>query len=369
MAWVTPTLLAISAASGLASAAMNSGRNNNQQLTQSAISGQGVADAAANKQQADMVQALINQRSIASQTDSSGTSLAYDPATNTWKTTLGKVPQQVQDSADQAAISRNTTDLRQAQFANEQSAKRAALAQPYADATRRDLESFKPMGYDQLTGLLQQQATNASNSTFSPLVADTLRSFARTGTSAGPVLGQIGRDASKNLRDSLIDAQIKGMTGADSINQSKRSGLEGAASNAQSLATPAFGYTNISASPYSTAMTAAATNRATGASTAPAYGASASNAAEKSLQDAYGNQEKNVPNTNYGTDVVTSSLNQLGTATGSGGSINNLISALTKNSTNSGDTLKKVQQLGEGGATPDALAKIYGTTGSAQMYP
>jgi hypothetical protein len=330
MAWSAAIAAAIGAAGAIGSSAINASRSNGQQIVQGEIAQRGTGDALANKYQADLIQQLINQRSIAGQTDSQGSSLAYDPGTNTWRSTLGAVPQQVQDASDQAAISRNTTDMRQAQEANAQSAKRATLAQPLADAARRNLESFRPMGSDQLTGLLEQQATNASNATFRPLVADTLRSFARTGTSAGPVLGQIGRDASSNLRDSLIDAQLKGMTGVDQINNSRRSALEGSAANAHALATPQFGYTNSSVSPYSNAMATAATARANTATVAPAYGAAAVNSAAKGVQDAYANQGKNVPDPNFDKNQQIGALENLTKMTGKGGAITNLIDELSK---------------------------------------
>jgi len=337
MAWSSAIAAAIGAAGALGSAAINANRNNDQQIQQSQIAGRGAGDAISNKYQADLIQHLINQRSVAGQEDSSGTSLMYDPGTNTWRTKLGALPQQVQDSSDQAAIARNTTDMRQAQEANAQSAKRATLAQPLADSARRNLESFRPMGSDQLVGLLQQQATNASNQTFKPLVADTLRSFARTGTNAGPALGQIGRDANSSLRDSLIDAQLKGMTGADQINQSRKSGLESSAANAASLATPQFGYTTNSTSPYSNQMAATLASRANVATTAPAYGAAAVNNAAKGVQDAFGAQAKAVPDTNFAANQQIAALNSLSTATGKGGSITNLIDALMKKPA-SGDT-------------------------------
>lgn len=368
MAWIAPTIAAVAA---LGSAAINSSRSNGQAIQQSGVNQQALNDAQNNYRNQQMIQALINQRSIAGQVDSQGTSLEYDPVLNQWVSKLGKLPEKVQTTADQASISRNTTDLKQAQFANQEAAVRASRAAPYADASRRELESFKPMPQDQLIGLLQQQATNASNATFRPLVQDTLRSFARTGTSAGPVLGQIGKDAASNLRDSLIDAQIKGMTGTDQINQSKRSGLQSAAQTGAALATPAFGYSSVNSSPYSTAMQSLLGQRATGAATAPAYGAGATNTANKQEQDAYGAYAKGIPDPNYGIEQMRSGLSSVNTAFGAGGAGKSLIDALTKNnSTNAGDTLGQVNALGAGGANPAALAKIYGEDlNQGFMYP
>jgi hypothetical protein len=330
MAWITPTIAAVGA---LGSAAIAASRSNAQQGQQADISNAALQEAANNRYQQSLIQALINQRSIAGTQDSAGTTMRYDPATNQWISQLGPLPQQAQTSADQAAISRNTTDLRQAQFANENAAVRAARAQPYADTTRRNLEDYRPMGSDQLIGLLQQQGTIANNNTFAPLVADTLRQFARTGTSAGPVLGQIGKDAATNLRSSLIDAQVKGMSSVDSLNQGRRQGLEGAATTAQSLATPAFGYSGISPSSYSNTMAQLAGQRASGAATAPAYGAGAVNAGETTLQGAYGKAAAAVPDPNTALNAAASGLKDFNTAFGAGGSGKALVDALTKRNT------------------------------------
>src|SRR3954471_4804161 len=237
MAWVLPTLTAVSAVAGLGSAALNASRTNNQAIQKSNYANAGLGEAEGNAQYMRMLSALINQRSIAGSVDEAGTSMRYDPATNQWVSELGALPKQAQTAADQAAISRNTTDLRQAQAANAQAAIRAARGEGYADTTRRDLEDFRPISGTDMTGLLSEQATRASNATYAPLIADTLRQFARTGTSAGPVLAQLGKGSADSLRDSLIEAQLKGMQNTDSINQNNRSALQGNAQTASGLST------------------------------------------------------------------------------------------------------------------------------------
>src|SRR4051812_13693297 len=134
MAWITPTIAAVGA---LGSAAIAASRSNAQQQDQSGLANAALSNAAANKHQQDLIQALINQRSIAGTEDSAGTTMRYDPATNQWISTLGALPQAAQTAADQAAISRNTTDVRGAQFANQGAAERASRAEPLADSARR----------------------------------------------------------------------------------------------------------------------------------------------------------------------------------------------------------------------------------------
>src|SRR4051812_19329705 len=102
MAWVLPTMAAVSAVAGLGSAALNAGRSNNQAIQKSNYANYGLGDAQSNAQYMRMLSALINQRSVAGSTDEAGTSMRYDPATNQWVSELGKLPKEVQTSADQA---------------------------------------------------------------------------------------------------------------------------------------------------------------------------------------------------------------------------------------------------------------------------
>ena len=330
MAWITPTIAGISAVAGLAGQALNAGRSNAQQTGNEALQLQALQDARDNEQNQRLVQALINQRSVAGTQDPYGGGTRYDPATNTWVSTQGALPEQANRAAMNAAILRNTTDLRQAQFANEQEALRASRAAPAADAAQRELASFRPMGGDQLTGLLTSQATLAANNTFNPLVADTLRQFARTGTAAGPVLGQIGRDAATNLRQSLIDAQIKGMTSVDQINQGRRQALEQTAANTATLAHPSFQYPGISPSGVDTTMAQAVGQRAAAAGQAPAYGMAGANTASKQVADAYKNAGATLADPNFNINKGNTLLDSIKTATGAGGDIRALVDSLTK---------------------------------------
>jgi hypothetical protein len=337
MAWITPTIAGISAVAGLAGQALNSGRSNAQQTGNQALQYQALQDARDNSANQSLVQALINQRSVAGTQDPYGGGTRYDPATNTWINTQGKLPAAANTAAMQAAISRNTTDLRGAQFANEQEALRASRAAPAADAAQRELASFRPMGGDQLTGLLTNQATLAANNTFNPLIADTLRNFARTGTAAGPVLGQIGRDQATNLRQSLIDAQIKGMTSVDQINQGRRQALEQTAANTATLAHPQLQYSGISPSGVDTTMAQVVGQRAAAAGQAPAYGMAGMNLASKQVEDAYGVAGKSIADPNFNINKTTALTDALKTATGPGGGIRDFVNYLTSGSGNKGD--------------------------------
>ena len=367
MAWITPAALAVTAIAGAASAAASAGRSPAQSQQNEGLQRAGLQNAINNQANQSLVQALINQRSVAGQTDAFGSGVKYDPATNTWQSTLGKLPMASQTAAQQAAISRNTTDLRGAQFANQEAARRATRAEPAADAARMQFENFRPMGADALTGLLQQQATNAQQATFRPLVADTLRQYARTGTAAGPVLGQIGRDEAKNLRDSLIDAQIKGMTGASDINTQRKQALGNAATTAAGLASPSLGYSALSGSGVDNTMNQVVSQRAAQAGVAPAQGMFGANAATEATNKAYGTLGANLSDPNFGLNAISGALKDTSTLTGQGGSIKALVDYLSKQNSDNYSGPSSSSLLG-GAGSPDYLQGALGL-GSNQYVP
>jgi hypothetical protein len=280
---------------GLSSAYGTLTRGNQQQQTKYDYSLANLDAAQNNELYQRALSALINTRSVAGTQDSFGSSVQYDPATNTWRTVLGPLPEAAQRASDLAGISRNTTDVRNAQFANEQAALRAAQAGPAADTAIRNLQSYRPMGSDELAGLLTAQATNASNATFRPLVADTLRSFQRSGTAAGPVLADIGRTQYNALRDSLMKSRTDAITGVDAINQGRRQGLEQSAANAYTLSTPQFQYPGLNTATGSNTLANLVAQRAQQAGTAPAYGAAGVNTAANQRQTAGQGVIGNVP--------------------------------------------------------------------------
>jgi hypothetical protein len=291
---------------------------------QTAIANAQLGDARNNDNFQRMLSILINQRSIAGSTDQYGSTMRYDPATNQWVSSLGAQPKAVQDAADFAAISRNTTDLRQAQAANAAAAQRATQAAPVADTAIRNLQNFKEMPSSALVGLLDQRAADAANTTFRPLVADTLRQYQRTGSAAGPVLADLGRQQFESLRDSMADAQIKGLTGVDQINQARRGGLEQAATTAYGLSTPQFQYPGITPSSNRDTMAGLVAARAQQGGTAPAYGMGGVNTAAGQSQAAY----KNVQGT--AGIVPTSTMSDIGKEIGNTLSNKDLISNMTK---------------------------------------
>jgi hypothetical protein len=242
-------LAAITAAAGLASAgaglAGTLSANTRSAQQQSDISQGALNNARSQQQYQAMLNAIALQRSTAGSTDSMGTTQSYDPYTNTWNTKLGALPQQQAISQGQAQISRNTTDLRNAQVANQEAMRRSYAASDAADSAMRAIRAYNPVTQGGLTGALEQRATMANRQVQDPLVADTLRTYARMGTSAGPVLAQLQNQSATDLRKAIIDATISGYGGASDVNKNNMASLLGKYSTLNANATPTLQYPGI----------------------------------------------------------------------------------------------------------------------------
>lgn len=256
-----------------------------------------------NAQNQQQYQAMLNaialQRSTAGYSDSLGTTQKYDPYTNQWTTTLGALPQRQATSQALADISRNTTDMRTAQTANQDALSRSLTASDASDTAMRAIRDYNPMTPGGLTGALIEKTTNANRAVQDPLVADTLRQYARMGTSAGPVLAQLQRESADGLRKSIIDSTIAGYTNAGSINRDNMASLLGKYSTLNANATPTFNYPGIATDDTNKTLANLAAYRAAqgGKSASDAAGNVAAMTNATSL--ASGNAAKNVVDSNF----------------------------------------------------------------------
>src|SRR5262252_3180065 len=207
-------------------------------------------------------------------TDAQGSTVTYDPATNTWKTTLGPQAQAQQSASTAADIARNTTDARRAQQANEQALIAAAAARPGAEAARMRAEQYQPIQARDLAGLLETRAATASGDQQRAALQDILRQYARTGTSAAPVITQMQSQRARDLQDSIIQSRIAAMTGTDQINAQRQQALNADAAAKGALTTPNLQYAGITGSNPNAALAALTADRARNATIAAAYGGS-----------------------------------------------------------------------------------------------
>jgi hypothetical protein len=109
------------------------------------------------------------------------------------------------------------------------------------------------------------------------------------------VLSELGRTQFNALRDSLADAQIKGLSGVDAINQSRRTGLEQSAGAAAKLASPQFQYPGITPSTNRDTLAGLVAARSQQGGTGPAFGAGGVNNANTATQAAIKNLQGSVP--------------------------------------------------------------------------
>jgi hypothetical protein len=290
MAFFTPAILGsialASLATGAAGTYMGSQAAQNANKTQAAIGAAGLQNAQNQQQYQQALNALAMQRSIAATTDGAGNTTEYDPATNSWKTTLTPEQARLQGASDQASISRNTTDLATSQEANNNAMKQAIAARSAAGPALADIQNFKPLSQEGLEGQLQETATTANRQAQQPVIADTLRSFARTGTAAGPVLTNMMRDNATSLRQTMVGDQLAAMKNVGDINNSKMAGLNNTYSSLNQASHPSLNFSPIDGTNPNAAILQAITARAGGAAQPASMGAYSSSASTNATNNA-----------------------------------------------------------------------------------
>lgn len=267
----------IIAALGLAMGAVGTGvgaaNASAANATQAAIGRAGTQNALNQQQYQQALNTIALQRSVAGQTDGRGDTTTYDPATNSWKTTLSREGARLQAANDQATISRDTTDLATSQEANNNAMRDAIAARTAAGPALSAIQNFKPMSAQGLEGDLQQTATTANRQAEDPIIADTLRSFARNGTAAGPALTNMMRDNATTLRTTMLNDKIAAMKNVGDINNQQRQGLNSTYQTLNNASRPSLNFSPIANSDPNAALAAEVTQRATGAPTSASQGA------------------------------------------------------------------------------------------------
>jgi hypothetical protein len=341
MAFFTPAALAAAAAVASAAATTYAGYQGSQNAqaadkTRAAISANNLQNAQNQEQYQHALDAIAMKRSVAGSTDSRGDQLVYDPATNSWITTLSPSGQRVQSAADSATIGRNTVDTRTSQDANTGAMLDAIKARGAAGTALNKLEAFKPMSPGNLEGALQETATTANRQAQQPVIADTLRQFARTGTAAGPVLTNMMRDNATSLRQTMLNDKIGAMKNVGDINNQQRGGLASTYATLSGAAKPALNFAPINPSGPNEALLSEMAARA---GTAPqsastgAYSLSSSTNANNIASDL---AAKNPGQSNAGATLL-SSVDSIKSLFNPNGDVINYIKSLGGGSGNEGD--------------------------------
>ena len=306
--------------------------NNNAAETQAAIANANLQNTANQQRYQQQLNALAMQRAIAGMTDATGNRVYYDPSTNQWKTVLSERGGQIQTAAENANITRNTTDLQRQQRANIGAESRgidaASAAQPILESIKR----FKSTDPRALEGALQEGTTLAHREAFQPIIDSTLRQFTRIGANSAPVLARLGSQAATSLRQSMLENIIRSRSGAVELDNSKRGGMIRDFSGLNAQASPNLQYSPISSDTTASALLSAINNRANNAAGVAGYaGASVpgmTNAFTAASQQAIGA----VPNSN----LFSAQLAGLG-KTLSSGALSPLLSLFNQGAGNRGD--------------------------------
>lgn len=285
----------MSGAAGLGSALF---ANNNAAEIQAQIANNNLTMAQNQQRYQAGLSAEAMRRAIAGTIDAQGNRISYDPATNTWRTELSPRGASMQNAIDNANMQRNTTEFQRQLRANAGAETRAAAVEPAADAMRRQIERFQPTDTRALEGDLQNATSLASRETFRPLVDSTLRAFARSGTTAGPALANIGNTAYTALRRAMLDNVIKAKMSGTELDNSKRGGMINDFTKLNAQSTPSFNYAPIGGEGPGSALANAIAQRANGSSTAASYAAMGAPGMTNALTAASNAAIGTVPNSN-----------------------------------------------------------------------
>lgn len=236
------------------------------------------------------------QRSIAGSKDSYGSEVKYDPGSNTWTSALGEMPKRIQDAENSSTLLRNAVDIPQSTANNVAQSVLASENRRGLSGAINNYQSYVPTSEAGLRGALQDASTRANSSAQEPLIQDTLRQFARTGTSAAPVLARMGRENSLALSQEMDQNVINAAKGAADIDSSRRQSLAQPLAAMSSLGSPNMSYAPLTGSNPAAQIAALVNGRAQGSATpanqaaaTAAYGASGMNAAYANAIAAAGN--------------------------------------------------------------------------------
>jgi len=288
MAFITPGLVAaaITAAAATASAAQSSANSQAANKTQARIAANGLQNSVNQQQYQAALNAIAMKRGVAGTVDGRGDTTTYDPGTNTWRTDLSKQGKAIQNANDQATISRDTTDLTTAQDANGMAMRRAIAAREAAGPALAAVRNYSPLTAGELEGDLQQTATTANRQAQQPIIADTLRAFARSGTAAGPVLTNMMRDNATSLRQTMLQDKIGAMKNVGDINTNNLTSLMGRYKGLDQSANPSLNFAPLATNSPNDTLTQMMATRAAGAAQPASMGAYTASAGTNATNNA-----------------------------------------------------------------------------------
>lgn len=201
---VTAGLSALGSAAGIGSSVMDMFGKSSASKAQNAMNARTIEMAQADRRNQAMLTALGLRRSIAGTEDNLGNKTSFDVGGNTWQSELGPDAKAAQRSSDQAQTLQNTVQLPMQLRSNEQEALRSAEARRLGSPLIAEAAAFRPRTASDAYADNVAGAATANNNAMRPILADTLRANARTGTAQGPVIAALAQKSAENLRNALL---------------------------------------------------------------------------------------------------------------------------------------------------------------------
>jgi hypothetical protein len=294
----------IGAGSGILGSILGGGANQQQAQDKNAIDRAALANAMAQQQYGQQLASIGLTRSTAGYTDSLGNTYSYDPATNSWKTTLGAKPQAAQEAMYDASVNRNTRDMTQQALANEMAMRQAAATQPQAEAARNALANFQPVSGTTLGQMLGRSAQIGQNEAERPIISGLLTQAVRGNSGAGQSMVDLGRQQAESARDAQMQAVIQGMTQAGSVNQANLQALGAKYSALAAGSTPNLQAMAIDKQTPGDTLSQLASQRALYAGNAPFAGMASTAPNANAVTAAAGAASKSVPGDPLGNQIL-----------------------------------------------------------------
>ncbi|MCA2510501.1 MAG: hypothetical protein IM561_08975 [Microcystis sp. M60BS1] len=211
------------------------------------------------KQQADVQNALTARQldladqearmSRASQTDSMGNKLVYDPISNSWTTTLSARGKQIQDAETEEGLRTLLYDAPMARGEAQAAAQRRSQEGSIADSLKQQLQDqiSGKTGYNanDLANVLALSRTKNLNAGFRQATKNFNTNAVRSGMSAGAAadaLATAGKDYADYADQTMGNPDLEGINAAEELNSNKRGSLIDAYSAMASRATGSPGY-------------------------------------------------------------------------------------------------------------------------------
>jgi len=208
-AGVGTALGALSSAGQIGGTVMDMFGKGKQTATQNAYNARALEVADADRKTQAMLTALGLKRSVAGTEDNLGNKTSYDAGSNTWRSELGPDAQRAERSGQQAQTIANTVQVPMQVRANEREALRSVEAQRRADPLIAEAASFKPRTAEDEFAANTTTAARANTAATRPILQDTLRANARSGTASAPIITALADRSAEQLRNALLTGRAQ----------------------------------------------------------------------------------------------------------------------------------------------------------------